>query len=203
MDSKPAKPVDGFAAFSVERLASLSDGVFAVAMTLLAYNIHIPIGPLNEAGLRGALARMVPAVMALVLSFFAAVMFWMGHQRLLGMMRQSGRIIYPPSFILLLLIILLPITTNLYGTFGATPSIALLYSVNLAGIALAQLFLSFWLVREEVPAQMSRRQVLAVPIYVSGVFVAAAITSIFSPWASQFIWFGAFAAPLIQRMTSA
>ncbi|HEV8185504.1 MAG TPA: TMEM175 family protein [Chthoniobacterales bacterium] len=118
MDSKPAKPVDGFAAFSVERLASLSDGVFAVAMTLLAYNIHIPIGPLNEAGLRGALARMVPAVMALVLSFFAAVMFWMGHQRLLGMMRQSGRIIYPPSFILLLLIILLPISTNLYGTFG-------------------------------------------------------------------------------------
>ncbi len=107
-----------------------------------------------------------------------------------------------PAF-LLLLIILLPITTNLYGTFGATPSIALLYSVNLAGIALAQLFLSFWLVREEVPAQMSRRQVLAVPIYVSGVFVAAAITSIFSPWASQFVWFGAFAAPLIQRMTRA
>ncbi len=76
-----------------------------------------------------------------------------------------------PAF-LLLLIILLPITTNLYGTFGATPSIALLYSVNLAGTALAQLFLSFWLVREEVPAQTSRRQVLAVPIYVSGVFVA-------------------------------
>ncbi len=99
MDSWPTKPVDGFAAFSVERLASLSDGVFAVAMTLLAYNIHIPIGPLNEAGLRGALARMVPAVMALVLSFFAAVMFWMGHQRLLGMMRQSGGTIYPPSFI--------------------------------------------------------------------------------------------------------
>ncbi len=129
-------------------------------------------------------------------------MFWMGHQRLLGMMRQSGRIIYPPSF---------PAPAyhpaadydQLYGTFGATPSIALLYSVNLAGIALAQLFLSFWLVREEVPAQTSRRQVLAVPIYVSGVFVAAAITSIFSPWASQFIWFGAFAAPLIQRMTSA
>ncbi len=151
MDPRPTKPVDGFAAFSVERLASLSDGVFAVAMTLLAYNIHIPIGPLNEAGLRGALARMVPAVMALVLSFFAAVMFWMGHQRLLGIMRQSDRIIDPPSFILLLLIILLPITTNLYGTSGATPSIALLYSVNLAGIVLSRVFLSFWLVRGEVP----------------------------------------------------
>ncbi len=203
MDSKPAKPVDGFAAFSVERLASLSDGVFAVAMTLLAYNIHIPIGPLNEAGLRGALARMVPAVMALVLSFFAAVMFWMGHQRLLGMMRQSGRIIYPPSFILLLLIILLPITTNLYGTFGATPSIALLYSVNPCRYSISPAVPRFLAGREEVPAQISRRQVLAVPIYVSGAFLAAAITSIFSPWASQFIWFGAFAAPLIQRMTSA
>jgi uncharacterized membrane protein len=81
----------------------------------------------------------VPDVLALVLSFSAAALFWRGHTKLLAVMRESGRAPVFPALVFLLFVVFLPISTNFYGTFGALPTVALLYGGNLAVIALLQL----------------------------------------------------------------
>ncbi|GCD97082.1 TMEM175 family protein [Embleya hyalina] len=68
-----------------ERLVALSDGVFAIAMTLLVLDISIP-PDLGTAGFRHALGELPPKVAAYALSFLIIGAFWLDHRRvLLGM----------------------------------------------------------------------------------------------------------------------
>jgi hypothetical protein len=67
----------------LQRLASLSDCVFAVAMTLLAFSVRLPEQGLDKAKLPGELAQMFWESSGLVVSFVSAAMFWVGHFRLL------------------------------------------------------------------------------------------------------------------------
>jgi uncharacterized membrane protein len=67
--------------WDVQRLAALSDGIFAVAMTLLAYNVHVPSAPLSERQLGVELGRMLGEALSLLMSFAVAAMFWMSHFR--------------------------------------------------------------------------------------------------------------------------
>jgi hypothetical protein len=67
----------------LQRLASLSDCVFAVAMTLLAFSVRIPDQGLDPAKLPGELSRMWNEFSGLVLSFAIAAIFSIGHFRLL------------------------------------------------------------------------------------------------------------------------
>jgi uncharacterized membrane protein len=98
----------------LQRLASLSDCVFAVAMTLLVFSVRIPDPGLDKAKLPGELSRMFNESSGLVLSFVSAAMFWVGHFRLLH--RLSGAtagLIYLNLFELFW-IVLLPISTRLW-----------------------------------------------------------------------------------------
>jgi uncharacterized membrane protein len=59
----------------IQRLSALSDGIFAVAMTLLAFSIHLPES--SAAGrLATELTRMYHEGIGLVVSFWIAAMFW-------------------------------------------------------------------------------------------------------------------------------
>jgi hypothetical protein len=77
--------------YGLERLMMLSDGVFAIAMTLLALDLR-PEGPWDHtlAGLRSAIAG---PFQAFFWSFFAASVFWAGHRRQFGSYRRSDAVI--------------------------------------------------------------------------------------------------------------
>ncbi len=195
-------PTVSDAAASVDRLAALSDGIFAVAMTLLAFNVHLPQPPLTDLELRSQLTRTWPDLIALLLSFSAAAMFWRGNQRLLRLMRQSDRPAIFPSLAFLLSVVFLPISTTLYGTFGATRTVAMIYSGNLAVIGILQF--SLWLHTLWQPSVRSgpRLPHYAPSLYASAVFSSAFLISFWKPRLAQYIWFAAFAAPLIARLTA-
>ena len=67
----------------LRRLASLSDCIFAVAMTLLTFSVRIPDHGVDPAKLPEELTRMWNESFGLVLSFAIAAMFWIGHFHLL------------------------------------------------------------------------------------------------------------------------
>ena len=73
----------------MQRPASLSDCVFAVAMTLLVFSVRIPDQAVSEAKLQGELLRMLGESYGLVLSFAIAAMVWVGHLRLLNSLRHA------------------------------------------------------------------------------------------------------------------
>lgn len=67
---------------SLERLAALSDGIFAVAMTLLVLDLHVPAAELihSEGALWRGLARMTPQIVSYIMSFITLGIFWHGQQ---------------------------------------------------------------------------------------------------------------------------
>jgi uncharacterized membrane protein len=109
--------------YGLERLMMLSDGVFAIAMTLLALDLR-PEGQWDHtlAGLGDAIAQ---PFLAFFWSFFAAGVFWLGHRRQFGAYRRADGVISVLNLMLLGEIILLPAATRIltemrYSTDGLT-----------------------------------------------------------------------------------
>jgi hypothetical protein len=117
--------------FEMRRLEALSNTIFGVAMTLLAYNF--PRGQiLNGAPVWSTIwAAYQSQIIALLISFVVAGMFSISHQRRLAYQPQAARPVLYLNLLFLLLIILLPVTTGLYGTYGNTRDIVVLYSCHL------------------------------------------------------------------------
>jgi uncharacterized membrane protein len=93
------------AGVSLERLAALSDGIFAVAMTLLVLGLSVrannalhPARPLwapgaltSERVVWDVLRRLGPHLLTYLMSFLTLGIFWVGQQTQLGQFRRSDR----------------------------------------------------------------------------------------------------------------
>src|SRR5689334_23970226 len=96
--------------FEMRRLESLSNTVFGVAMTLLAYNLP-KVGAFK--GMPGwhDLYRMYAGQLSgLILSFVIAGLFWISHQRRLALQPYGTRRVVIVNLFFLLSFILLPVT---------------------------------------------------------------------------------------------
>src|SRR5271156_6101882 len=118
---------------SLERLAALSDGIFAVAMTLLVLDIHVPAaeGIHSEAVLLRALAGMAPQAIAYVMSFLTLGIFWAGQQTQLNHIREGSRDLTWIHLGFLFTIILMPLSTRLLAEFITFRMALLLYWLNI------------------------------------------------------------------------
>lgn len=78
---------------SAERLAALSDGVFAVAMTLLVLDLRAPAAEVihSERDLWHALLPLAPRLLMYMMSFMTLGIFWVGQQTQLNHLQRSSR----------------------------------------------------------------------------------------------------------------
>ncbi len=183
--------------FEMRRLEALSNTIFGVAMTLLAYNF-----PKGET-LKGSpiwstiWATYQAQLIALLISFVVAGMFWFSHQRRLAYQPYATRSEVYLNLLFLLAIILLPVTTGLYGTYGNARDIIVLYSCHLT--ALAGLSSTLWLL-----AGLSRGEPnVAIPMtFATVIFALSMLFALIAPQTSipQLMWYSAFATPVIDRL---
>ena len=101
------------------RLEAFSDGVFAIALTLLIIDVKLPspasIRSTNE--FWSALRHLAPSVFAFVLSFVIILITWVNHHATLRRVsRSSSLFIYANGF-LLLTVVFIPFPTSLLGGF--------------------------------------------------------------------------------------
>ncbi len=179
---------------SAERLAALSDGVFAVAMTLLVLDLHTPAVEAirSEHDLLAALLAMAPRLLVYMMSFLTLGIFWVGQQTQLNVMARSDRDLSWIHLAFLFAVSLMPFSTALMASFIAYRSALLLYWVNILLLG-AILFASWrYLVRAGLlqpghPAGMSRhierRIVIAQALYAVG----AALCVVDTLWSLAFI----------------
>jgi uncharacterized membrane protein len=123
---------------NLDRLAALSDGVFAVAMTLLVLDIHVPAHELiqDEAGLWQALVGLAPRLLTYLMSFVTLGIFWLGQQAQLDRFARADRDLVWIHIGFLALVSVMPLSTALLGAF-VTYRIALLaYWLNIALLGL-------------------------------------------------------------------
>jgi uncharacterized membrane protein len=103
----------------IGRIEAISDGVFAVAMTLLVLDIRIPDpGPVHsELGLFRAFCVLTPRFLTYFLSFMTLGIFWTGQAAQFNYIDRSDRDLSWISLFFLLCVSILPFTTALLSAF--------------------------------------------------------------------------------------
>lgn len=104
---------------SVERLAALSDGIFAVAMTLLLLELHVPAKELihSEGDLRHTLAALAPQLLVYLMSFLTLGIFWVGQQTQLNHLERSERHLTWIHLAFLFVVTIMPFSARLLIEF--------------------------------------------------------------------------------------
>jgi uncharacterized membrane protein len=101
------------------RVETFSDGVFAIAITVLILEIRVPHAGV-EGGLWAGLLALWPSYLALVLSFFVILVMWVNHHQLMRLVRAVG---YPFLFangLVLLTVAFVPFPTAVLAEHLAT-----------------------------------------------------------------------------------
>jgi uncharacterized membrane protein len=117
---------------STNRLESFSDGVFAVAITLLVLGIDIPdVGPDDSLG--HALVSNWPQYAAYAVSFLTIGIIWINHHAMIGRLRAADHAILILNLLLLMTVALLPFATDLIATYLRHPEARSLAAIIYAG----------------------------------------------------------------------
>jgi uncharacterized membrane protein len=101
---------------STNRLESFSDGVLAVAITLLVLNIQVP-SPSAHTHLGAELARQWPQYAAYATSFLTIGIIWKNHHVMISRLREADHNILMLNLILLLTVGVIPFATALLATY--------------------------------------------------------------------------------------
>ena len=188
------------ARWSKNRIEALTDGIYAVAMTLLVIELKIPEqhGAFSQADFHHALISLLPKVGAWVISFLVLAMFWIGHHRLFQHVRVVDAKLLWRNLIQLMLVSLLPFSASLIGEYVATREAQYVYNINMLLLSLT----SIWQIAyvHEHPDLQARRMTdgayHASLIRTGGLVVAAIVAiviavgtgSIFATYAYLLMW---------------
>ncbi|MCK9151391.1 TMEM175 family protein [Methanobacterium alcaliphilum] len=134
------------------RIETLVDGIFAIAMTLLVLDLAVPHinGPLNEFIVQNALYGLVPSFISMVVSFVLLAMFWNIHHRIYSQIKSVNNTLLWINIIWLLFIVLVPFSASLNGEYGDFTISDLIFNVNMLGIALILLGNIYIIKRDDV-----------------------------------------------------
>jgi uncharacterized membrane protein len=124
------------------RVLALSDGVFAIIITLLVLEVHVPELDQGQS-LNQALGELRPSLVAFVISFVLAGMYWVGHRDLFALIRRTDRGLVWLNVLYLLPLCLLPFAAGLLGRYDREPVALRVYGLLLVAIAVLRVVM--WL----------------------------------------------------------
>ncbi|MCU0660517.1 MAG: TMEM175 family protein [Candidatus Pacebacteria bacterium] len=108
------------------RLEQFSDGVFSIAITLLALDLQVPkLLSTTIAGGMSEILVLLPNVITFVISFITIAIFWVNHHHLTQEMTTVGRRVLWMNIIFLFFITLIPFGTNV-ASLNSTHSLAIM-----------------------------------------------------------------------------
>jgi uncharacterized membrane protein len=123
------------------RLEAFSDGVFAVAITLLALNLAVD-GP-GHGSLADQLADKWPAFVAYLISFFTIGIIWVNHHALVSNIATVSRLLLFLNLVLLLFVVMVPFATATVADYLAHRGFDASVAVAVYGIVLEGMSLGF------------------------------------------------------------
>jgi uncharacterized membrane protein len=147
---------------SVERLAALSDGIFAVAMTLLVLDLRAPAAEAahSEHDLWRALVALSPRLVMYMMSFLTLGIFWVGQQTQLNHLERSDRALTWIHILFLFMVSITPFSTMLLAELPRYRTALLVYWLNILLLGVTLYF--SWdcasqkgLVKSDLPAEVA------------------------------------------------
>ena len=121
-----------------QRIEALSDGVYAIALTLLVLDLKIP--PLGETVSNGQLMdafhALMPKALTWFLSFWVMAVLWQSQVRVYHLVQTLTRPMVRLELLQLAAISLMPFSTSVIGEYGNLPAAAVLYAANMVAVTM-------------------------------------------------------------------
>jgi uncharacterized membrane protein len=148
MSTDPAPTGPGEDLPGVERLLTLSDGVVAIAITLLVLQLNVPppthADSTSASELAAQLGKGADQLVSYVISFYVIAQFWLVHHRVFRRITGQREGLAWWNFAFLFTITVMPFTSDLLGKYSANPLAIDIFAFNLLAATLAtQLTLVF------------------------------------------------------------
>jgi uncharacterized membrane protein len=183
------------------RIVAFSDGVFAIAITLLVLNLGVE-EHIRHDDLWPELWAQRQDLFAYALSFAVIGRFWVVHHRFFGDVTGfDGRLIALNLFYLAW-IVLIPFSSQVLGDHGGDEPAVILYAINLVGVVLS----GAWMFADarraglsrasEAEAREGRRNALTVAF----VFLVSIPVAFLNPHLAPYCWLALFLPPAAERV---
>jgi uncharacterized membrane protein len=183
----------GQESYGVARLIGLSDGIFAIAMTLLVLDLPVPqLAHPTDADLAQALADLGPNFASFVLSFALVGLNWMNHHRLLRNVARADTRLMQLNLAFLLLVCVVPFTAATLSRYGDQATGVIVYAANLCLMALVsaatRLHLSRARLLDPEPGPAQLHESLANIMGTLAVFLVSMAIALWRPDIAKFFW---------------
>ncbi len=174
------------------RVIALSDGVFAIILTILVLDLEVPeLEPGQSLG--SALVGLGPTFAAYMISFLMTGMYWVWHRDLFAGVRHVDRAVVWLNLLFLLPASLIPFAASLLGAYGHEPAALHAYGVLFITLAVFRWLFTGYLVHRpellwEAPSRRSRRLGHALTAGLVVLYGVAFLAANHVPWISLTIF---------------
>ncbi|MBD1862393.1 MULTISPECIES: TMEM175 family protein [Trichocoleus] len=168
---------------NLNRFEAFSDGIFAIAMTLLVIEIKVP--DLSQATASTAIDALIhagPHILSYITSFLVIGVLWLNHHALFHLLKRVDRIVLTINLILLMCIAFIPFPTALIGEYGKLQPIVMSYGLTLSFTGIVYNALWFYVVRQYLwdHPQANRRFICQASLWSIGYPIFYLIASLLS-----------------------
>jgi len=188
MEEAPDRPAAVRGVLSSNRLEAFSDGVLAIAITLLILEVKVPVA--EEGELASKLAHQWPSYAAYAITFLVIGIIWVNHHFLFGQIRAVDRPLLYLNIVLLLFVAFLPFPTALLAEYLREDQnshvAAAVYSATMTVIGLGFVLLWSYLARHDDllvddvtsdDARLAMRRSLVGPVVYGATIVLAFVSA--------------------------
>jgi uncharacterized membrane protein len=173
------------------RIVAFSDGVFAIAATLLVFTIDTPANIGHGKNLADTLIHIRYQILAYAVSFAVVGWFWFIHHRLFGRLTHFDRNLMVLNLTYLGAIALLPFSTDLLGDFTGQWAATVSYAGTLAVVSTLSALMWGYAARRDLmrpelrdEVMVDYRELFLVPL----VFLASIPIAVVNSWAAIAFW---------------
>jgi uncharacterized membrane protein len=184
-------PPDRREFFGPERALAFSDGVFAVAITLLVLDLRLPEVERSDAALLAALLAMGPNLLIFAFTFIIVGMSWLGHHRKFSYIRQVDAALLWLNLFYLLALCLVPFGSSVLNAHASSLGFAVYAGVMTLSLLLAAVLSAYslrppFLVEAGLPPGV--REDLILPPLLSGIIFLLATGLAIGGWVNAAHW---------------
>ncbi len=169
------------------RVLAMSDGVFAIAATLLALDLRVPEG-LSTTALYDALRELVPSLDGYVISYLVIGLLWISHHQLFRSLHHLTHGVAALNIVLLGFVATLPFPSSMLAGYGDVPVVVIIYACNVGAIAVMQVAIALLSVRTRGIHEHRVRLMVGLPAGVAVVFLLSAPLALASTLAATTSW---------------
>jgi uncharacterized membrane protein len=180
------------------RIVAFSDGVFAIAITLLVLQINVPSHISSDSDLAHQITHQHGDLIAYAVSFAVIGRFWVIHHRFFGDIAGFDGRLMGLNLLYLALIVLIPYSSQILGEFGDHSPSIVLYASNLALVTLVGSAMSAYALRAGLNAPGRADEIVANRnggLYAAAVFLISIPVALVVPQAGPFVWLALIVDP--------